>query len=264
MSIRVRTRDKDTLARFLGWFSLALGAAQLAAPRLLARVVGATDDGRGPTVMRAVGAREVATGAGILWRPRPAGFLWARVAGDAIDLALLASTAARTGRVGRAAIGIGAVAGVAAPDVLESLRLSRKGGSPRSGELVRKAVTIRKPGPDVESAWAGASEARRVVDEAGGSVRFLHAPGDRGTELVVEFEVDPRGGDFGRAAAKLGGKDPATRLADELRRFKQRVETGDLVRSDGSPGGHALAQHLKQRPARPQETGQREPIEVSR
>src|SRR4051794_3603239 len=258
MSIRVQARDKDTLARSLGWFSLALGAAQLAMPRLLARVVGAPDEGRAPHVMRAMGAREVATGAGILWRPRPTGFLWARVAGDALDLALLGLTAARTGRFGRAAIGIGAVAGVTAPDVLESIRLTRKSGTPRSEQLVRKAVTIRKPTHEVESAWAGASEARRVVDEAGGSVRFLHAPGDRGTELVVEFEVDPRGGDFGRAAAKLSGKDPATQLADELRRFKQRVEVGEVVRSDGSPEGHALAQHLKQRPAQP------EPVEVSR
>ena len=89
-------------------------------------------------------------------------------------------------------------------------------------------------------------------------MRFLTAPGDRGTELVVEFEVDPRGGDFGAVAAKLTGSDPSTQLADELRLLKQRLETGQVVRSDATPAGHELKGHLKQRPAQP------EPVEAAR
>ena len=38
----IRTRDKDSLARFLGWFSVGLGAAQLTAPRAMCRLVGAS------------------------------------------------------------------------------------------------------------------------------------------------------------------------------------------------------------------------------
>jgi uncharacterized membrane protein len=84
-----------------------------------------------------------------------------------------------------------------------------------------------------------------------GSVRFAPAPGDRGTEVVVELEYAPPGGEAGAAVAKLFGEEPATQLADDLRRFKQVVETGDIVRSDGSPGGHEFGQHLRQRPAQP-------------
>ena len=73
------------------WFSLALGVASLAAPRLLARAIGVPNRGAAPAVLRAVGVREIACGLGLLSRPRPAGWTWARVAGDVMDLALLTS-----------------------------------------------------------------------------------------------------------------------------------------------------------------------------
>src|SRR5829696_2676215 len=94
MAVNVRVRDKDPLAVFLGWFSIGLGTAQLAAPRLLCKLVGANTDGRAPKVMRLLGARELTQGAGILVRPRPTMWVWSRVAGDGIDLALLGVTAA--------------------------------------------------------------------------------------------------------------------------------------------------------------------------
>ncbi len=83
------------------------------------------------------------------------------------------------------------------------------------------------------------------------SASFAAAPGDRGTELAVEFEYAPPAGDLGAAAQKLTGRDLATQLSDDLRRFKQRVETGEVVRSDSTPAGHLLASHVKQRPAQP-------------
>jgi uncharacterized membrane protein len=63
---------------------------------------------------------------------------------------------------------------------------------------------------------------------------------------------DPPAGDLGAVAQKLTGKDLATQLSDDLRRLKQELETGEVVRSDGTPGGHALADHLRQRAAQPQ------------
>ena len=66
----IRTRDKDTLARFLGWFSLGLGTAQLLAPKTMCRLVGASGDGLSKHVMRAMGVREATQGFGILTRPR--------------------------------------------------------------------------------------------------------------------------------------------------------------------------------------------------
>ena len=70
-----------------------------------------------------------------------------------------------------------------------------------------------------------------------GSVRFLDAPADRGTELSVELEYDAPGGSLGAAIAKLLGEEPAQQVRDDLRRFKQVMETGEVVRSDGSLEG---------------------------
>ena len=87
-----------------------------------------------------------------------------------------------------------------------------------------------------------------------GSVRFRSAPGDRGTEVVVELEYAPPAGKLGATVAKLLGEEPSTQLADDLRRLKQVLETGEIARSDATPGGHALRGHLK-RPARPLPAG---------
>lgn len=71
----------------------------------------------------------------------------------------------------------------------------------------------------------------------GGSVRFADAPADRGTELHVALHYDPPGGSAGALFAKLFGEEPGQQLRDDLRRFKQVMETGEVVRSDGSPAG---------------------------
>lgn len=248
----IRTRDKDSLAVFLGWFSVGLGTAQLLAPKAMCKIVGASGEGASRRLMRLMGARELTQGIGILTRPRPTNWLWARVAGDGLDLSLLTLTLAKN-RKGRTLIAIANVLGVTAPDVYESLHLSRKTGEPREGMPVRKAVTIRRPREEVERAWANAQDLRERVLEADATVSFSEAPGGRGTELAVDFIEQPPAGDLGKAVHKLSGKDPSTQLADDLRRFKQLLETGEIVRSDGTPAGHLLADHLKQRPAQPLE-----------
>lgn len=118
----------DPLAASLGWFSIALGAAQLIAPDRVARLVGLEGAGRDVQVMRALGARELLSGVGILSGERTAGFLWGRVAGDAMDLALLGRTLtgeeAERGRAVGAAI---AVAGVMALDLVAARRAGGTG-----------------------------------------------------------------------------------------------------------------------------------------
>ena len=288
---------KDAVARALGWFSVALGAAQVAAPRGVARMIGVgTGDGHA-NVMRAAGLRELATGAGILARPRPAAWLWARVLGDALDLALL--TRAKTERRPRVVAAMAAVAGVAVPDVVESVRLSRARGG--DAVHVRKSVTINRPRDEIyefwrrlenlprfmshlesveetderRSRWRARGPAGKTVEwdaeivddrpgeliawrslpgatvENSGKVRFVPAPGGRGTEVHVELRYSPPGGAAGAAVAKLLGEEPSVQTHDDLRRFKQVIETGDVVRSEGSTRGGTLAQHVKQRPAQP-------------
>src|SRR3954454_4780690 len=187
MTVQVRVQDKDSLARFLGWFSIGLGTAQLAAPKTMCKLVGADGDGSSPALMRLMGARELTQGTGILTRPRPTMWLWSRVAGDAVDLTLLGLTAVKNRRA-RTAFAIANVVAVTVPDVYESRFLGRKSGPARSGMTVRKAVTINRPRREVEEAWTAAAEVRHKVDSAGASVRFAEAPANRGTELIVEFE----------------------------------------------------------------------------
>jgi uncharacterized membrane protein len=249
-TIDVRAQERDQLAKFLGWFSIALGTAQVAAPRALARLVGASGDGIAPRVMRAFGVRELTQGSGILARPRPTTWLWSRVAGDALDLALLGLVAAKN-RKARTLFAVANVLMVTAPDVYEARALGRRRGEPRTGKRVLKSVTIARPRQEVEAAWVAAEQLRRKVDGAGAAVAFAEAPGNRGTELVVDLHDEPPLGELGAVALKLAGRDLPTQLADDLRRFKQQVEAGEAIRSDSTPRGHRLAGHLRQRAAQP-------------
>ncbi|HZR96550.1 MAG TPA: hypothetical protein VFA56_12700 [Gaiellaceae bacterium] len=251
-SLTVRTQDRDSLASFLGWFSIALGAAQIAMPRALCRLVGSTGKGSAPAIMRAMGLRELAQGIGILTRPRPTMWLWSRVAGDGLDLAALGLVAARNRRA-RTAFAIANVAAVTVPDVKESLHLMQKQGEPRSGKELRKAITINRGREEVERSFEADTGLRGTIAEHGATVRFEAAPGGRGTEVVVEWTQDPPLGELGALVQKLSGNDLATALSDDLRRLKQRIEVGEVVRSDGAPEGHRLSSHLKQRPAQPVE-----------
>jgi hypothetical protein len=247
-----RAGDKDRLAQFLGWVSLGLGTAQVTAPRAMCGLIGARGEGTSRTIMRLMGVREIAQGLGILSRPRPVGWLWSRVAGDGLDLSLLTLTALENRqRRGRTAVAIANVLTLAVPDVLESIQLSRKGGGPSGGILVRRAVTINRPRDEVHAAWAAAVDLRLKIQEAGGSVVFSDAPGNRGTELAVDFIDAPPAGDLGAAVLKLTGRDISMQLSDDLRRFKQLIETGEITRSDSTPDGHLLAEHLRQRAAQP-------------
>jgi uncharacterized membrane protein len=84
--------------------------------------------------------------------------------------------------------------------------------------------------------------------EHAGSVRFKDAPADRGTEVEVDLAYDAPGGKAGTFIAKLFGEEPRQQIADDLRRFKQVMETGEVVLSEGSLEG-AGEGASKERPA---------------
>ena len=71
------------------------------------------------------------------------------------------------------------------------------------------------------------------VDNAG-AVRFERAPGGRGTIVKVNIEYNPIGGVIGATVAKLFGEEPEQQLDDDLRRFKQVMEVGEVVVSDAT------------------------------
>jgi uncharacterized membrane protein len=63
------------------------------------------------------------------------------------------------------------------------------------------------------------------VDHAG-SVHFT--PTANGTEVRVILRYSPLAGKIGSAVAKLAGEDPERQVVDDLRRFKQVMEAGEV------------------------------------
>lgn len=138
-----RNHRAQQFASALGWFSIGLGVAQLLAPRPMARVIGAPER---TGLMRAIGAREIAAGVGILSRRQPTGWLWSRVAGDAMDLVLIGAAArSRTTQRNRLLAAAAAVAGIALLDVLGSMQQTRQrtGAVEHQGALrVAKSIIV--------------------------------------------------------------------------------------------------------------------------
>lgn len=119
---------EQTLARFLANFSLGLGFAELLAPRQVARLAGINDGN--DMLIRACGLREIASGLGIM-QGKPGVFLWSRVGGDVVDLALLGAAMRNPNNDRRRLnIALAAVAGVTVLDVVASILASRDHSEP--------------------------------------------------------------------------------------------------------------------------------------
>src|SRR3954449_13407196 len=108
----------------------------------------------------------------------------------------------------------------------------------------KAAITVLGARDEVERRWNASEYA-----QSGATATFRDAPGDRGTEIVAEPGADR--GRLGEIAGKLTGSDPLAKLKDDLRRFKQEVETGLIARSEAVPEGETAKRKLKQRPAQP-------------
>jgi uncharacterized membrane protein len=237
----------SSLAQGMGWFSIGLGLAQVLAPHRVADLIGLEDSDRNVGIMRALGMREIASGIGLFSQHNDAAFMWARVAGDAMDLALLGaamrSPANDRNRLAGAAV---AVAGAAALDLL----VARPRSNPEVTELeddavlreekvegarlVRRSITINAPAQKVsetlERFMADFELTRLPASQV--SVQAGARAGE--TEVRVEMVHEPRLGVVGAAAAKMTRKDPSSELHRELRHLKQLVEIGEIVHSDAS------------------------------
>jgi hypothetical protein len=113
----------STLTRSFGALSAALGVAPTVLPGPLARTIGVDPRQRNLALLRVIGAREFAVAAGLFLAPSPAA-LWARVAGDLMDVPLAVVSAARASgsRRGRAWATVGVVTAIAVADVLAAIR----------------------------------------------------------------------------------------------------------------------------------------------
>ena len=72
-----------------------------------------------------------------------------------------------------------------------------------------------------------------------GSVRFSPAPGGRGTVVEVVLRYEPLSGKLSAALATLFGGGAQREIKEDLRRFKQLMETGEIPTTDGQPSGRA-------------------------
>ncbi|MBD2234714.1 SRPBCC family protein [Phormidium tenue FACHB-1052] len=88
--------------------------------------------------------------------------------------------------------------------------------------------------PDRLIAWTSTDDAE--VNHSG-FVRFQPATGDRGTEVKVVMEYELPGGAMAAAIAKLFGEEPEQQIGDDLSRFKQLMETGEIATTEGQPKG---------------------------
>jgi len=83
----------------------------------------------------------------------------------------------------------------------------------------------------------------RSVDDAdvvnAGSVRFHAAPTGHGTYVRVVLNYNPPAGTVGASLAQLLGTEPGQLIKEELRRFKQLMETGEIATIDGQSSGRA-------------------------
>jgi uncharacterized membrane protein len=275
--------------------------AELFAPRTVARMTGLKNDHR--LLLGASGLREITMGLGILSERRPAGWMWSRVGGDALDLALLAAALSNSqGNRKRTAAAMLTVAGIAAADCFASRQLSRMVGwtNDDGAVLIRKSIVIdsspealyqfwrdfdnlsrftehvesvtiydrhhshwivKGPAgyrvewnaeithdePNRKIAWRTTSYAE--IDHTG-SVEFTPSPGGRGTIVRVVMEYHVPAGVLGASIARLFGNEPGQQIQSDLRRLKQILEVGEVLRSDGSLKGRSL---IQQRPARPAE-----------
>jgi uncharacterized membrane protein len=281
---------QQDLARALGWFSVGLGIAELLAPRKLERAIGVKR--KHNSLTRSYGLRELTAGIGLLTadEKKLSPWMWARVAGDVLDLASLGTGfGSRRNDKNKLTFATAAVLGVTVADILCSMQLSEEEFSePRS---VRRSLSIRKSPEELyqfwhnfenlprfmyhlesvkvtggsRSHWVAKGPAKSKVEwdaeiiddepnhliawqslpdsdvENWGTIRFEHSPATKETIVTVDIGYNPPAGAIGALVAKLFGESPEQQIKDDLRRFKQLMETGEIPTIEGQSAGRSTS-----------------------
>lgn len=232
------------LAKFLGLFSAGLGAVQLAAPEKINDLIGVEDRPKTRAIMRGVGVQELSAAQGAFAFSPPTPVLWARVAGDVAHLTLLGKAFTnRRNDQRKLTWTLAAVAGIALVDTVVAARYQKVWPKePTPGEPLpnrstheeemeahvegHPAITIRATEAEIRP------RLQEFEIEEHGPVTFRRAPGDRGTEVIVQTTKK------------------TDQIKAELRKVKQLVEVGEIVRSEAAPeGAKATGRTLTQKPA---------------
>ena len=162
---RIADEDRGTggesLANFLGMFSVGLGVAQVTMPGVIATLCGIDSrDDRNRLVMRLMGMREISHGLAILSNQQPEKAVWSRVAGDALDLALLGKALSNSdNNRGATLFATANVLAVAALDVLCAKQLSKQPrtianeGAEKGIIRTKRSTTVARPVDEVYAFW---------------------------------------------------------------------------------------------------------------
>jgi uncharacterized membrane protein len=190
----------DKVAQALGWFSIGLGLAELVAPRKMSKATGLNS---GAAMMPLLGVREITSGIGILANEKPAGWVWSRVAGDLMDLAILgAGFKSKKADTTRLAIATAMVAGVTAADIFCGKQLSQE--KSRNGNDAAasngqhetfRTITINRPAHELYNFWRNVENLQQImptlksVKATGEKTSHWVAAGPGGVEVEWDSEV---------------------------------------------------------------------------
>jgi hypothetical protein len=125
---RKHKQEVEGGAQVLGLASIGIGLTELAAPRFVESMLGIDHQPRHRGILQVLGIRELMHGIGILTakndhRELTPG-IWARVAGDVLDTALLGMAATKTRHPERFALVAAAVAAIGVADLYYALKAS--------------------------------------------------------------------------------------------------------------------------------------------
>lgn len=214
---------EQKLARALGWFSVGLGFTELTAGKVLADALGLENRAG---LLRIYGLREIATGIGILASKDPTPWIWGRVAGDALDIATVATgfQDSKAKQKANLALALAALTGATVTDVMCGQRLSRARRTalePQGREAeesvetaqaqVERSLTIEKPAEELYQRWRQPETLSRIM----GHFADIRASGDGQTHWQVH-------GPFGHT------------LEWDMRTIEDRPD--ELLRWQASPG----------------------------
>lgn len=237
---RRRARRGRGLASGLGWLSIGLGLTELLAPGRVASSIGLCSDRNTRRTLRAMGLREIATGLGILSATRRGPWLWLRVGGDILDMALLGtSMRSRNNDSARISGVLTAVAGITAIDALAARRVAKAERTPGAGAHPRTAIavtTIHRSPEDVYGFFRDFTNLPRFMAH----LESVDVHGDRRSHWKVRIP----GGRFVEWDAEILEDRPGELLA-------WRSLPGADVRNDGvvrfapAPGGRGTEIHAE-------------------
>jgi uncharacterized membrane protein len=88
---------------------------------------------------------------------------------------------------------------------------------------------------EVENKVIGWQSLEGSTISTAGSVNFDEDP--HGTRVTVHLQYNPPGGKLGAAVAKMFGEEPNQTIREDLRRFKQLMEAGEIPTTQGQPSG---------------------------